>query len=286
MLRRGRKSTLLAPALIFAACTEEAHTGAIATIEYSGALGDVLISAHFSDLREPFTPKTFVLPEPSGEIGSETIVILLSDDRDGQQLTIDAKANGTRLVRSVPIVVARGTLVPVSFDLRCGDGRVTTGEACDDENNSSNDGCNAECSAIEPGFVCGDGTLRSPELCDDRNLIGGDGCATDCTQELGWECQTTGDNPSACLDICGDRRVVDNDRCDDGNDLIGDGCDTSCMIEGGWTCTTTIAGGSSICQRCADEMIQGLESCDDGDLVPGDGCDATCTQEQASARSS
>lgn len=36
----------------------------------------------------------------------------------------------------------------------CGDGIVISPEKCDDGGNSTNDGCNADCSAYEAGFNC------------------------------------------------------------------------------------------------------------------------------------
>lgn len=59
--------------------------------------------------------------------------------------------------------------------LTCGNGVVDPGEICDDGNNTSGDGCPADCS--DP---CGDGVLDPGEICDDGNRIDGDGCASDC----------------------------------------------------------------------------------------------------------
>ena len=65
----------------------------------------------------------------------------------------------------------------------CGDGVVDSGEACDDGNRTSCDGCSATC-GVEPGAICGDGVV-SPgcEGCDDGNAVEGDGCATTCAIE-------------------------------------------------------------------------------------------------------
>lgn len=43
------------------------------------------------------------------------------------------------------------TLPPVTND--CGNGRLDTGEGCDDGNRNSSDGCSSTCQ-VEPGFVC------------------------------------------------------------------------------------------------------------------------------------
>ncbi len=64
----------------------------------------------------------------------------------------------------------------------CGDGRVDSGEQCDDGNTAGGDGCNATC-ATEPAAVCGDDTVTAPEQCDDGNTTSGDGCSMTCTSE-------------------------------------------------------------------------------------------------------
>ena len=100
----------------------------------------------------------------------------------------------------------------------CGNGLVELGEACDDGNTLSGDGCRSDCT-IEG---CGDGILDSGEQCDDGNTQAGDGCRADCTQE-----------------VCGDG-IVDNlagEACDDGNTQSGDGCQSDCLsIQSGWGC--------------------------------------------------
>lgn len=59
--------------------------------------------------------------------------------------------------------------------LTCGNGRLDAGEACDDTNTRSGDGCPADCTA-----PCGDGVRDPGEVCDDGNTNDGDGCAGDC----------------------------------------------------------------------------------------------------------
>jgi cysteine-rich repeat protein len=62
---------------------------------------------------------------------------------------------------------------------QCGNDMVDGDEACDDGNNLSCDGCNADCTRVDA--VCGDGTRECTEQCDDGNTDGGDGCDADCT---------------------------------------------------------------------------------------------------------
>jgi cysteine-rich repeat protein len=84
----------------------------------------------------------------------------------------------------------------------CGDGIQQSGEACDDANGLSGDGCSATCGALEQDFACttpgqpcvttvqcGDGTVSGAELCDDGNAASGDGCSATCAPELGWTCR-------------------------------------------------------------------------------------------------
>ena len=91
---------------------------------------------------------------------------------------------------------------------KCGDGRVTFGELCDDRNTVSGDGCNETCKT-EPGFTCagmpsvcskvatrcGDGAITPGEVCDDANDVAGDGCSSDCQLEPGYICRGV---PSVC----------------------------------------------------------------------------------------
>lgn len=55
----------------------------------------------------------------------------------------------------------------------CGNGVVDPGEACDDANQSSGDGCRADCRKIE---MCGDAIVDDGEGCDDGNANAADGC--------------------------------------------------------------------------------------------------------------
>jgi cysteine-rich repeat protein len=92
----------------------------------------------------------------------------------------------------------------------CGNGVVDPGEACDDGNNVSGDGCPADCSAH-----CGDGVVDPGEACDDGNTVSGDGCSADCTS----------------LERCGDGVIDSGEQCDDGNIRDHDGCSSGCTTE-------------------------------------------------------
>lgn len=92
----------------------------------------------------------------------------------------------------------------------CGDGRLDPGEACDDGNHASGDGCPGDCAA-----PCGDGQLDPSEACDDGNTLDGDGCPADC----------------AVIEGCGNGRVERGESCDDGAHANRDGCSARCALE-------------------------------------------------------
>ncbi len=156
-----------------------------------------------------------------------------------------------------------------SCDAVCGDGLADVGEACDDGNATSGDGCRADCT-IE---ACGDGIVDVGEACDDGATVDGDGCSASCAVEAGYACAG---EPSSCDGLCGDGAILGTEVCDDGGTASGDGCDASCDVETGFAC----AGEPSSCDGiCGDGVILGTEACDDGGITPGDGCDASCGVE-------
>ncbi len=67
----------------------------------------------------------------------------------------------------------------------CGNGQVDVGEACDDGNQVSGDGCRGDCGKIE---ICGDGHLDQGEACDDGNHNAADGC--DMCVKTAWNATT------------------------------------------------------------------------------------------------
>jgi cysteine-rich repeat protein len=62
--------------------------------------------------------------------------------------------------------------------LDCGDGVVSTGEACDDGNRTCGDGCSATCTAE----ACGNDIVDCGETCDDGNTVDGDACPSSCAE--------------------------------------------------------------------------------------------------------
>ncbi|HSY20937.1 MAG TPA: DUF4215 domain-containing protein, partial [Polyangiaceae bacterium] len=191
-------------------------------------------------------------------------------------------------------------LVPVhqvcSSTIVCGDGIKEPGEACDDGNTKSGDGCSADCDSVESGYtcptpgqlcvpapqyVCGNGVLDSGEQCDDGNNTSGDGCSADCKVEPGYVCAEAG-HACTTISFCGDGKIdyTRGEQCDDGNKTPNDGCSATCQVETGWVCNNSTP--PSVCSYtvvCGDRKLEGTETCDDGNNVPGDGCSATCQVE-------
>jgi fibro-slime domain-containing protein len=170
----------------------------------------------------------------------------------------------------------------------CADGILDPGEACDDGNDQSGDGCEGNCMAVEKDFACpipnqpcvstvscGDRKITGSETCDDGNQAPGDGCSAVCQLDAGWACPVTG---ARCVaSQCGDGIVAGLEECDDGNPNSSDGCSASCAIEPGYKCDTPNAP----CQRttCGDNVREGIEQCDDGNFNGGDGCSPLCQLE-------
>ncbi len=185
----------------------------------------------------------------------------------------------------------------------CGNGRLDPGEACDDANRVSGDGCTSSCQ-VEDGWACpvlgerclhllgcGDGVLVWPETCDDGNTVSGDGCSAGCQAiEAGYECRVPG---RSCSPLCGDGKVIGSEACDDGNSTSGDGCSSTCHVEPGDQCLTP--GKDCTMSLCGNGKLETGEQCDCG-LDPmnlpsgcksinglfygdGKGCSRTCTQE-------
>jgi cysteine-rich repeat protein len=86
----------------------------------------------------------------------------------------------TGTVAPAAVVVLDAALPDCPRTPTCGDGFVDDGEACDDGNSESCDGCSASCTRADA--ACGDGVPECGEGCDDGNRAEGDGCEADCTR--------------------------------------------------------------------------------------------------------
>ena len=198
---------------------------------------------------------------------------------------------------------------------KCGNGVVEGTEQCDDGNDVSGDGCEADCT-----FSCDNTTDMGNAKCDDANPCNGVEACGDNHVCAPGKPSVDGDTcgsgkicvASACVDdICGDGFKNATEECDDGNMANGDGCDSckfSCKSDDpardcsnldpclGTSCDDTThtcgnavpdgdtCGQSSVCINgmcsaimCGDKLVQSGEECDDGNNVDGDGCQANCT---------
>lgn len=163
----------------------------------------------------------------------------------------------------------------------CGNGRLEAGEACDDGNVASGDGCDADCGAEPAETACGDGIRQAGEECDDGDLQPGDGCDDECREEecgnsrkdSGEECDPprVGSCTPNCSIVrvnCGNGDVDPDEECDDGNDEASDGC-----FECRWECGDKRID-SSIGEECdrglspelCSETCQWLPTCGDGEV--------------------
>ena len=82
---------------------------------------------------------------------------------------------------------------------------------------------------------CGDGVLQAAalgEACDDGNSVSGDGCSADCIEQ-NYSCLVPGQKCESTVK-CGDGKVTGTETCDDGNADAKDGCDATCQLEMGW----------------------------------------------------
>ncbi|CAD8079606.1 unnamed protein product [Paramecium sonneborni] len=169
----------------------------------------------------------------------------------------------------------------------CGNGSINAGEDCDDQNNTSSDGC-SDC-VTDVGWICsgtpsvcskmcGNGLRDQGEECDDGNGVNNDGCSN-CKVDTDYVCSggsdTTSDKCKAIPEICGDGIKKSTEECDDGNTLNGDGCSKQCKIEIGYSCM-----GITCSSICGDGIKIQNEKCDDGNVLGGDGCDEMCRIEK------
>lgn len=105
--------------------------------------------------------------------------------------------------------------------------------------------------------VCGDGVVDPNEVCDDHNAIGSDGCSADCTQiESGFLCPVPG---VACVPshVCGNGILELDEQCDDHNLASSDGCTAACALEPGWACP--VVGIRCTAASCGDGIVAGFD---------------------------
>ena len=163
---------------------------------------------------------------------------------------------------------------------QCGNGKLETGEGCDDGNVSGGDGCSSAC-VIEAGWKCtaqntpcvadkcGDGILAGTEKCDDGIVNTTSGCTPSCTISPNATCPATG---GACVPmVCGDGKVTGTETCDSNLNDGTHGCSATCQIVTGWACPLA---GAPCTEVCGDSIVVGVEQCDEGADVAC--CSSSC----------
>ncbi len=171
-----------------------------------------------------------------------------------------------------------------SAGVRCGNGKLDSGEACDRGKENSDlvpGACRSDCTPAG----CGDGVIDPGEECDD---------GPDNSDQRSPACRTT------CLRSgCGDGIREEGEGCDDGaanSDVQPGACRTTCVppgcgdgvVDPGEECDDGEANGDAVpgacktnCLRstCGDGVVDPGEECDDGeandDLAP-EACRTTC----------
>src|SRR5439155_51953 len=171
---------------------------------------------------------------------------------------------------------------------RCGDHVVDAlhGEACDDGNNVSGDGCSGDCKSNE---TCGNDIVDTAtgEQCDAGGANSNNPnapCRPTCQlpkcgdavidNAFGEACDMgamNSNNPDATcrtncqLARCGDgiKDTMAGEVCDDGNNVSGDNCSADCKSD-------------ETCPNGVVDPIKG-EKCDDGNMVNNDACHNNCT---------
>lgn len=107
--------------------------------------------------------------------------------------------------------------------------------------------------------VCGNGKVESGESCDDGANNGlfygnGTGCSKTCTIEP--NCRNGAGINQACTTTCGDGNLDAGEGCDDGNTVNGDGCSSTCTPEPGFTCTTMSEPDSQTCSSGSGQCLR------------------------------
>ena len=78
--------------------------------------------------------------------------------------------------------------------------------------------------------LLGNGKLESGEQCDDGNAVSGDGCSATGTIEAGYLCHVPG-RACSLASLCGNAVINAGEACDDGNTVAdSNGCSATCAL--------------------------------------------------------
>lgn len=140
--------------------------------------------------------------------------------------------------------------------------------------------------------LCGNGRLESGETCDDWNTVSGDGCSSTCQTEARYSCPIAG-RPCTPMGTGGsggsgevtgppEPPVPTLGSGGSGGSVGAAGAGGSSGSGGrGGTGGSVGTGGSggATTARCGNGRIDAGETCDDRNTTAGDGCSATCQIE-------
>ena len=172
--------------------------------------------------------------------------------------------------------IQQGTVSPNTWVNLWGNGKLDSGEAWDDGNANSGDGCKSDCSAVEVNYACTGGSSTTKDTCS--------------VWSFGFYSQGT-QSPSSWVTHWGDGKLAGLEAWDDGNTSNGDGWSSDCTtIEAGYKWTGGTYSSKDVCtlwptgtiqqgttspnswlSLWGDGKLQTSESCDDGNINNGDG---------------
>src|SRR5687768_1067343 len=116
------------------------------------------------------------------------------------------------------IVSRAAVLLPLSlFIAACGGGGGRGGEGTADGGATDPDGGGGGTADASAPAVCGDGVKQLGEACDDDNDQPEDGCDSACAVETDWACPVPGE-PCVKIVVCGNGHIEGDETCDDRNE--------------------------------------------------------------------
>ncbi|HKU42068.1 MAG TPA: hypothetical protein VJR89_28110, partial [Polyangiales bacterium] len=193
----------------------------------------------------PRTVATLALDSPAGFGGNGPVLALLTSCADGAEESCQATS-------STALTYANesnsSTRVYVVVDAN----RV---------NNVDNVGAFGLTLDTRP-LACGDGKRDGGEACDDANLRSGDGCTPSCTREAGYSC--TSSNPSICTRRPEDG-ICANVRCPDLPSDAPANTQTCCTSEQRCGVAYSLVFGGACLER--DQRGRDDESCPDAPSI-------------------
>lgn len=140
--------------------------------------------------------------------------------------------------------------------------------------------------------LCGNGRVDSGEYCDDGNTVAGDGCTSSCV----FECTDSdwGRNENSLGTTWGgddggeNSREEKTDSCHENGWVIESWCNTisgkiqtgAVTCSSGKVCRNGACAAETTVPACGNSVKEGSEQCDDGNTNSGDGCSSTCQTER------